>query len=138
MKLVASTLLVAVSAFSALADFDTQPLSNSVKQTYSNEPTVQCDWQDKSLSVGDSLWVEDPFLADQLIERMSAQGASYDKIQHRLKHNDYTGFRVECLAEVQFNPDPDKPGQVLSQVRGVMVINEYGRDYHQHLINEAQ
>lgn len=94
-----------------------------------------CSWNGDSLSLGESVWVEDSFLVTALKVRLSNAGYSDEKIEYEASHNDWTGYRVECIAQVTLNPNPDGPGDILRQDKGVMVINDNGREFHQNVID---
>lgn len=101
---------------------------------HSNESDKFCTWHDNKIAVYDSIWILDPFLENQLRDQMNDKGYTQQEIDYEIKHNDWVGFRVECLVSVKPNPNPTHPGDVLLYSEPFMVVNEYARHYHDELM----
>jgi len=101
------------------------------QHAYANQPG--CIWQDEEIELGDSVWIEDPVIVANSKNELKQKGYDDATIEKTIKQCDWCGFRVECVAEITLNYDVALAGDIVSQVRGVMVLNRYSRDFYRHL-----
>ena len=101
------------------------------QQVYATQPG--CTWQGEEVKLGDSIWVEDPVIVANSKNELKQKGYDDATIQKTIEHCDWCGFRVECVAEIALNENATQAGDIVSQVKGVMVLNRYSRDFYSHL-----
>lgn len=98
---------------------------------YASQPV--CFWQGEEVKLGDSIWIEDPVIVANTKSELKQKGYDQAKIDGTIQRCDWCGFRLECVAEIVTNDDVEFAGDIVSPVRGVMVLNRYSRDFYWHL-----
>ncbi len=120
--------------FTLLAVLPCLALANS-----ENHPPLPCMHDNKPLLVGDSVWVVDPQLVKRTADNLRERGFSEDAIDKEISRNDWVGFRLVCVKTFKANGSAasSQPGDILTETGVALVLNEYSKDFYQHIVEST-
>jgi len=76
---------------------------------------AQCNFGDKKIEVGDSIWVEVPEYVERISNAYKEKGFTDEQIKARLKNSDHTGHRLYCIKSYKLaNPSAKTTDKILA------------------------
>lgn len=91
-----------------------------------------CVYDGMPVAPYESVWIDDPVLVKEFMAHHKSSGMTESDIQKRLKHSDWTGFRLVChpIISYQALTSPEFPAEGFTITAYALTFNEYSMDFY--------
>ena len=92
-----------------------------------------CQFEDKALNIGESIWVLDPALVASYRKEQSEKGRTAEEIARGIKHHDWLGYRLKCVNTFVPGKSDGNPSEIIQASGVALILNEYSDDYYESI-----